>query len=165
MSSINWPLVWKTLEYILDNPEEWDQSYFVKKTDCGTTHCFAGVAIMLETDEWEPVFVDHGGYHFAGDYYHQTARVKDHADRLATHLLRLHGYGIHPWALYDADNTLIDIVRVLAQWASWNSEPWPAEILTKLHQTFDEDPSWYLDESLPLGFEEQVVEALEGARA
>lgn len=39
----NIELLQQTMQYIRDNPEEWDQSYW----GCGTTACFAGHAVRL----------------------------------------------------------------------------------------------------------------------
>ena len=40
-------LAYATLDYIRENPEEWDQDCY----QCGTVACFAGRAIMLATGE------------------------------------------------------------------------------------------------------------------
>ena len=43
----NFPLLYKTLEYIESHPEEWEQGVWSMKTECGTKFCFAGWAVML----------------------------------------------------------------------------------------------------------------------
>lgn len=35
------------LEHIETHTEEWDQSYWAKKTGCGTSFCFAGWTVVL----------------------------------------------------------------------------------------------------------------------
>lgn len=42
---LNVELMERTMTYIRDHPEEWDQKTFVSA--CGTTHCFAGTALRL----------------------------------------------------------------------------------------------------------------------
>jgi hypothetical protein len=43
MTTRNVELLEATMQYILDHPEEWDQSTFI----CGTAACFAGRAALL----------------------------------------------------------------------------------------------------------------------
>lgn len=53
------PLLRKALDHITAHPEEWRQSWWVSKTDCGTACCLAGhVALMTgheinwQSDVW-----------------------------------------------------------------------------------------------------------------
>lgn len=43
----NFPLLWKTYEYIEAHPKEWEQHSFAGDGWCGTTMCFAGHAVFL----------------------------------------------------------------------------------------------------------------------
>jgi len=43
----NIALLDEILDYIEIHPEEWDQSIFFNKTDCGTAFCIAGHAVRL----------------------------------------------------------------------------------------------------------------------
>lgn len=43
----NVALLEETLDYILVHPEEHDQGVWIEQTECGTTRCFAGTAVML----------------------------------------------------------------------------------------------------------------------
>jgi len=43
----NTDLLKRTLQHIETHPNEWDQERWVTKTDCGTSYCFAGWALML----------------------------------------------------------------------------------------------------------------------
>lgn len=54
----NVELLQKTLQYIKDHPEEWNQSSW----DCGTTACFAGWACRLAIMENETLFAEYGRY-------------------------------------------------------------------------------------------------------
>lgn len=47
MTTINVPLLRKVMEHIEAHPDEHDQSYWAKRTPCGTTFCFAGWAVQL----------------------------------------------------------------------------------------------------------------------
>ena len=40
-------LIDKVMAYIREHPEEWDQRYWVKRSACGATACFAGHAMLL----------------------------------------------------------------------------------------------------------------------
>jgi hypothetical protein len=44
----NYPLLRKTLEHIEAHPEEHDQGTWGLETQCGTTMCFAGQAVVLD---------------------------------------------------------------------------------------------------------------------
>lgn len=44
---LNVELLNKTMTYIKDHPESWDQAYWIINNYCGTVGCFAGWACML----------------------------------------------------------------------------------------------------------------------
>jgi hypothetical protein len=43
----NIELLKRTLRYIEDHPYSWDQATFYTYDECGTSHCFAGWAVVL----------------------------------------------------------------------------------------------------------------------
>ena len=43
----NVELLQRTMQYIMDHPEQHDQRHWVVNTDCGTAACFAGWAMIL----------------------------------------------------------------------------------------------------------------------
>lgn len=43
----NATLLEETLDHLLLHPEEHDQNVWIEHTECGTTRCFAGTALML----------------------------------------------------------------------------------------------------------------------
>jgi hypothetical protein len=47
MPERNVELLEKTMQHILDHPEEHDQKYWFTQTECGTAACFAGWACLL----------------------------------------------------------------------------------------------------------------------
>lgn len=44
----NWPPLWAALEYIDENPHEYDQQFW----RCGSVACVAGWVALLDTDRW-----------------------------------------------------------------------------------------------------------------
>src|SRR5690606_28954477 len=43
----NWVQIGNTVDWILENHMDWDQTVFRGYTECGTTYCFAGATLML----------------------------------------------------------------------------------------------------------------------
>ena len=37
----------EVLDYITKHPEEWDQSIYARRTECGSAYCVAGLAVVL----------------------------------------------------------------------------------------------------------------------
>lgn len=51
---VNEALIRKTMEYIENNPEEWNQDTVeLYRPGCGTTRCFAGTALWLSGIKYE----------------------------------------------------------------------------------------------------------------
>lgn len=46
----------QAIDWIEAHPEQYDQRYWVHRTDCGTSYCLAGVIAMQAN--WQPVFQD-----------------------------------------------------------------------------------------------------------
>lgn len=47
-TEINWPLLERVIEHIIDHPEEWNQEVWIRKTPgCGTQACIAGWAALF----------------------------------------------------------------------------------------------------------------------
>ena len=44
---VNKELLNKVMDHILANQEQWKQNSWATKTECGTTYCFAGWAVVL----------------------------------------------------------------------------------------------------------------------
>jgi hypothetical protein len=89
--SVNVDLLQRTLDYIEEHPEEWDQYLWGHKTPCGTTFCFAGHAALLSG--YKPVW---RGECFA---YVKTAKGKEPMSLVAWNLLGLN-------ERYQTDTTL-----------------------------------------------------------
>lgn len=52
-SGVNEPLLREVVTYMKLHPETWSQEKWAHRTDCGTTHCFAGWTVTLATGlEW-----------------------------------------------------------------------------------------------------------------
>lgn len=47
MTELNVPLLTKVLEHVTAHPEEWDQSNWAVRRDCGTTYCVAGWTVTM----------------------------------------------------------------------------------------------------------------------
>lgn len=45
---INVELLRKNLEYVTAHRDQWDQSYWIQRTWCGTTACLAGTVVLNE---------------------------------------------------------------------------------------------------------------------
>lgn len=45
--TVNMELVEQVLQRIEDDPAHWDQGFFVGDSECGTTFCFAGFALLI----------------------------------------------------------------------------------------------------------------------
>lgn len=58
----DWPLMWRVLRHVIDYPEGYDQGWWWRITDCGTTRCIAGWAAHFagyrEPNLESPVDVD-----------------------------------------------------------------------------------------------------------
>ena len=51
-SEVNTPLLRKALEYITSNRKEWDQSCYLRETECRTVGCLAGHMVLLSGVEY-----------------------------------------------------------------------------------------------------------------
>ncbi len=103
----NVELLTRTLEYIKEHPDKWDQKVF--RSSCGTKFCFAGHAVALSGARWlsgpdtyerylvesspgaEPIWVSH----YTGDVLGLTEDQRD--------------------ALFACANTLGDLERVVGE--------------------------------------------------
>lgn len=59
---LNLHLLTRVRDHIRAHPEQHDQFYWVRKSECGTTGCIAGWAVLLNGDALEP------GKHFSGEH-------------------------------------------------------------------------------------------------
>jgi hypothetical protein len=55
---VNAPLMFKTLDYIHEHPEAWDQGEWAARSHCGTTACFAGTAVILAGYDFDFCYTD-----------------------------------------------------------------------------------------------------------
>lgn len=53
MTQVNEPLFRQVVQYIEDNPEQWNQRKFGRLTACGTQHCLAGWAIEFSDGDFQ----------------------------------------------------------------------------------------------------------------
>jgi hypothetical protein len=103
----NVPLLRKVIEHITEHPTEWSQGSWGVKTPCGTSHCFAGHAIVLSGQDpvWSSVW--------KGSHAVQlmvAASDKGYVDNPFTSAANL--LGLHPEAalvLFNCDNTMRDL--------------------------------------------------------
>lgn len=58
-SVLNIPLLRKVMEHIEAHPDEWDQEAWAARTPCGTTYCFAGIAVVMSGHDlmWTPGYM------------------------------------------------------------------------------------------------------------
>lgn len=116
--ALNTDLLKRTLAYILENPEKWDQKHWATKVTgtCTTAFCFAGTALHLN----HPGSMLVGGWPIGVD-----------GDRFATDTMEVPGLGdvdIEETAaeelglsddqneyLFDSENTLPQILRMVAE--------------------------------------------------
>lgn len=54
----NTELLQRTLAHIEAHPDQWDQTMWATKTECGTAYCFAGWTVAIARPDAVPVFED-----------------------------------------------------------------------------------------------------------
>jgi hypothetical protein len=69
----NTELLRRTLAHIEAHPFQWDQDSWAIRTECGTSYCFAGTALMLS--EIEPDWREADRDEATGDLYTRWANV------------------------------------------------------------------------------------------
>jgi hypothetical protein len=75
MPRANLDLLDETLDYIETHQDEWDQSSWASRTECGTTCCFAGTVAVLTGHELRWDERNHSTYHVtSGHSIEQVAR-------------------------------------------------------------------------------------------
>lgn len=103
---LNVPLLRKSLEFVTEHPEEWDQTTFGAVRSCGTVGCFAHHAVRL--DGAKMVGVQYARFEEGDDpdYLISIAGVPTtHVRHRAQRVLGLpDGH-----RLFDSDNTLLDL--------------------------------------------------------
>jgi len=127
----NTELLKKTLTYIKDNPEQWEQDWWVTAADdretpgCGTAYCFAGHTVVLSgckvSAEAEVVFSDLPEQAQARIHQNDVYQ-SDYSDLLvvgvaqaASALLGITSFYTLEPHLFDADNKLADLERFVAE--------------------------------------------------
>ncbi|WP_063042268.1 MULTISPECIES: hypothetical protein [Nocardia] len=119
----NWPLLADAVVQIILHPETWNQSYYAAKTDCGTAFCVAGWVTRLAGAE--PVF--------EGDHWATTDCILNgrqrYIDAASSELLGLDL--VRGDSLYDGDNSLETILKLVTNWAEVDGYELPALITDK----------------------------------
>lgn len=101
----NIPLLRKVMEHITEHPQEYHQRFWGLRTDCGTTHCIAGWALVFSGRELVWDTGDLPGMLFAAARDGLTANIA--ARELGLDVDRA-------WELFEADNSL-DTVWALVE--------------------------------------------------
>lgn len=107
-------LLRRALKHITEHPDEWDQSYWAMRRDCGTTCCLAGHIVLL--DGW---VLD---YPPPRPGYAETATCKRpddeqtmFIDQVAAQAIGLAAYGVDAEALFEGTQTLDDLWLLAAK--------------------------------------------------
>lgn len=140
MTTRNWPELIAVMQYIIDHPEKWDQSVYTNT--CGTAFCFAGHA-AIRAGGRQITYGEIPGNVFGNERYTDLVTIPDslkvEVDKLLeqSHFQRSHitrggltaydmGYVANVALalsetdcdyLFDAKNTLQNLVWILSQWA------------------------------------------------
>lgn len=103
-----------TLDQILANPESHDQEWWFRKTECGTTACFAGITVARHG--WVPNFgIDPDG---EGDFEEIADHVRrDGASRVVPSLARdILGLNFtQSDSLFDSDASRDDLIALVEE--------------------------------------------------
>jgi hypothetical protein len=126
----DWPRMWRVIDHVISRPELHDQAVYI--TPCGTAGCIAGWTAMLEG--YTPVFTANnadGRREANGMVYTPSGTEDPHL--VAAGLLGIKQLGgsdcdSYDDQLFDMNNSLMDILTLLCEWADRDDELIPARI-------------------------------------
>jgi hypothetical protein len=111
---MNKELMREVLAQVTSHPEEWSQSTWGKKTECGTTFCIAGWACILSG--WKPAELASGPYPIgSGIDLVEKDGVTRHIEILGAELLELDSNQAEA-LFYETDNE--DAWEMLKEWSA-----------------------------------------------
>lgn len=117
----NFPLLWKTFDYIAEHPEEWDQNSWAIRVHapnvCHTAFCFAGHAVVIANPSAVMMFGEGGDY--VDDEYNFASLVEIDGEGIWIGEAAARDLGLTPLEadkLFDSENTLDQVHGMITQW-------------------------------------------------
>jgi len=108
MTGPNVALLRETMDAVLAHQDQWDQAYWIRETECGTSYCFAGWVAALDGYTQTVRSSDLARRKaLAGNASGETVVIRDHASE------RLGLTDEQAYDLFSAGNTLADLKRIV----------------------------------------------------
>jgi hypothetical protein len=141
----DWPLLTQAIEQIIRNPKTWNQQYFGIRADCGTAYCVAGWVLELSKDKIDRfVWTDSNPlYNITPELTQVILNVGENKGLLvepedaARYFLGM-SENVDEWELFEADNSLRDVLKTVIYWAGHDSIELP-ELITTTYNALPED--------------------------